>query len=177
MNRVYKLFLFSLATVLATLALGVLAPRTAHAVIATLVQIVNTPLNPVPTIDNSKAALFNAELSCAPNGVDFCHGINSNGTDGGTFTIPAGQYLVIKTVDLRNAGGIDDHLILVQWAPPYAVPGAPRAFWFAAPGGTTLQFQYPSGIAIGPNSRLSIIPTGVSTFDNPVTIRGYMTSF
>jgi hypothetical protein len=66
-----------------------LVPRAAHAVIATLVQVVDTPTSPVPTLDNSKAAMFKVELRCRvstyppPNDSGACMSITPQGTSGG----------------------------------------------------------------------------------------------
>ena len=49
MKRIYKTTLYSLAVMLAIVLVGLLAPRAAHAVVATLVQVANTAANPAIT--------------------------------------------------------------------------------------------------------------------------------
>jgi hypothetical protein len=166
MNRVYKLFLFSIGTVVATLFLGVLVPRTAHAVIATLVQVVNTPTSPVPTLDNSKSALFNVELFCVTTAANVpCAGIDSTGNNTGTFTVPAGQNLVITTFETTNTK-VNPALINLDQ------PTSIREQWILAPG--FQQLQYPTGIAIGPGSTLTVTDPTSSFFN--ARIHGYLTT-
>jgi hypothetical protein len=172
MNRLYKLFLFSLATVAATLALGVLVPHTAHAVIATLVQVVNTPTSPVPTLDHSKSALFNVELACLPtNSGPFvpCNAINPDGSTP-PFAIPAGQFLVITGFDGRTNDPAGAAVVLIQLTGPSTL--FQREIWRLA-FGATQQLQFPSGIVLGPGQ--------VTILGNPVTvgdirIHGYLTA-
>jgi hypothetical protein len=48
MNAAKRYLLVALAVVFAVTTFSVIAPRTAHALVATLVQVANTSANPVP---------------------------------------------------------------------------------------------------------------------------------
>jgi hypothetical protein len=172
MNRVYKLFLFSIATVVATVVLGVLVPQTAHAVIATLVQVVNTPTSPVPTLDNSKSAQFNVELACLPVDSGALPPCNAIAPDGSTppFTIPAGQFLVITSFDAFTFATAGSQVTLTQLTGPSTL--FQRETWHIAFGGTQ-QLQFPTGIVVGPG-QLAII--GNSGDVDNVRIHGYLTA-
>jgi hypothetical protein len=183
MKRIHKSLLYCLGGVLAIWAVGMLVPRAAHAVIATLVQVVNTPTSPVPTLDNSKSAMFKVELRCPvspypPTNDNFaCVSLTPQGTSGGRFTVPAGQFLVITTIDeasLATANLAD--LNLHQFVPPFPGSLVVREGWLLGAigeGGPTHQLQFPSGIVVGPGYQL-LISSGVGI--NTAYVRGYLTA-
>jgi len=84
----------------AALTAGVLilaAPRAAHAIAATLVQVVNTTANPVPNLDAERIARVRYESSQQPQG----HCPNGNGVQQCNFTFttpPSGYRLVVENV-------------------------------------------------------------------------------
>jgi hypothetical protein len=72
------------------------APKTAHGLVAALVQISNTPSNPVPNRDVDLPARASIQqLSC--EGSSFAGG-DILGCDPG-FTVPAGQRLVLQQLE------------------------------------------------------------------------------
>src|SRR5271170_6301852 len=87
------------AGALAAILAIAIAPKTAHGLAAALVQVANTPSNPVPTADANKATAQNVELLCTtivpeyPLGtVPVCTLVSqTNGVSGPTeWTVPAG---------------------------------------------------------------------------------------
>ena|ERR1700730_5425391 len=61
---------------------ALVAPKTAHALVATLVQVVNTSASPVPTSEVGRSnEPFMAEL-CIQNNISYC------GSDPSSFTVP-----------------------------------------------------------------------------------------
>ena len=84
----------------AALAAGVLilaAPRAAHAIAATLVQVVNTTANPVPNLDAERIARIPYESTQTPQG----NCPNSNGIEACNFLFtppPTGYRLVVENV-------------------------------------------------------------------------------
>lgn len=83
--------------------IGVLfTPKLAHAV-ATLVQVANTPANPVPTLATDALSSFAAQGDCVLSGGSFC-GIAP------IYTVPAGQIAVIESTSGRcfyDAGNLN----------------------------------------------------------------------
>jgi hypothetical protein len=142
-----------------TLALGVLmlaAPRAAHAIAATLVQVTNTAANPAITQSANTQAAQLVELSTEsliPPGSDNdyqpVHN-NANGADTPGYTVPAGVSLVITSADVTATNTAEfasfapcaspDHVILTNGT------GNIRARWMLAAGQGTAHFTYPSGI-------------------------------
>jgi hypothetical protein len=84
--------------VLAAILISVLAPKATHALVATLVQVSNTPSSPVPNKDVDSAAHATVvPLGCfanpqPPNPLACTLGVG----EGSPYTVPAGQRLVIE---------------------------------------------------------------------------------
>ena len=77
----------------------IIGPRAAHAIVATLVQVANTPANPAHTQDVSATAAQIVELRCVGTGV--FHQVFTDGSIGTTpYSVPISQSLVITSVDL-----------------------------------------------------------------------------
>jgi len=68
MRFVKNLFMGIGAVALAGMALSLIAPKAVHASVATLVEIVNTSVNPVAISDVVKSAAQNVELLCYGGG-------------------------------------------------------------------------------------------------------------
>jgi len=152
------------------LALGALilaAPRTVQAVAAALVQITNTASNPVVTQTTGAQAANMVHLECTinmsgdPNG---CYQVAAKGVgnpQGGTYTVPSGNYLVITAADV--------------YPDPFEAtnPQCPGAYNISVDGlnlttsnnPVTTHFTYPppSGVVFGPGNVIQaqgIILTG-----------------
>jgi hypothetical protein len=75
---------------LAALLLAVTAPKSVHAVVATLVQVANTSSNPVPTLEQEAQSAFDAQGTCQ---------ISVEGCSVATlYTVPAGKTAVLESV-------------------------------------------------------------------------------
>jgi len=118
------------------------APRAAHAVVAALVQIANTPTNSVPVV-----------VAPAANQLYHNHCQNSNSSaEVGCFlpAVPAGETLIVQTAGISYA------------APPGVTPidsfvGAPSEL-IVVPlfqQGSTNFATYYSGLAVGANLAIS----------------------
>src|SRR5580704_2652095 len=124
-------------------------PRTAHALVAALVQVSNTPAAPAITLDVSRLASQNVQLLCV--GTQNCSQILPDGTSPAPFYIvPTGNSLVITTVQINLAGSGS-----VQMTQGNSSAISNRAFWTFASAGS-FEFQYPSGIVISSGSDLSV---------------------
>jgi hypothetical protein len=124
-------------------------PRTAHALVAALVQVSNTPAAPAITLDVSRLASQNVQLLCV--GIQNCAQILPDGTSPAPFYIvPAGSSLVITSVQINTAGAGS-----VQMTQGNSSAVSTRAFWTFAAGGS-FEFQYLSGIVISSGSDLSV---------------------
>jgi len=138
---------FALTAILLPLA----APRAAHAIAATLVQVVNTATNPAVSQDVSKLASQNISLGGFTEVNQSTGPFYSIGVDGSlspaVYTVPAGQTLIITSVDLiPNLGVTANQEVGLGNS---ANPSNPTGFgaWDVPPGGST-QFVYPTGIAL-----------------------------
>ena len=80
------------AAVLAVILASLLAPKAAHALVATLVQVTNTSANPVPTVATDNPALQPFQWSGAQSGIEF------------SFSVPTGKTLVIEQLSVHCYG-------------------------------------------------------------------------
>jgi hypothetical protein len=86
------------------LVIALAAPKAAHGVVATLVQVVNSPLSPTKPSDLVTILSTGAKCGSSP-WFALDQQVNSDGTLS-SFTIPAGQVLIVTGVDWvsREAG-------------------------------------------------------------------------
>jgi hypothetical protein len=152
---------------------ALVTPKTAHAVVATMVDVVNTSANPAATLDNTKAASQILELICpdtAP-GEHFACEIQNADNGVSAFTVPGGQTFIITSVDVipfTPAAGIIDLLLRQN--------GSGRERWYV-PGTNTTLLQFPtSGIPISSGSTLSLTVVLDSSTGAALRIHGYLTS-
>jgi hypothetical protein len=156
---------------------ALVTPKTAHALVATMVEVVNTAEKPATTEDISKAASQIVELFCTNSETTPCTVVKSNegpGAGGPTFTVPAGQNFVITSVDIfadfSSPSGLGEAQIdLCSTAGCFEREG-----WIITQPGEA-HFQYPSGIVIAPGSTLSAFFVNASPF-SAFILRGYLTS-
>jgi hypothetical protein len=167
---------------LAAMLLSVPAPKAVHATVAALVNVVNTAANPAGTEDISKAASQIVELQCLlaiPEQTTSCES-RSAGLTYSSFTVPAGQTLIITSVDISAVPAgpgttaialFQDHL-------------GEREVW-VVPSANVTQLQFPSsGIPISSGSTLIMqnisddtsITSNGSTAQAAMVIHGYLTS-
>jgi hypothetical protein len=160
------------------LALGVLmfaAPRAAHALAATLVQVTNTVANPaIAQSPNGQAA----QLVQLSNLLALNTGFISFSSVTGNITlpnyaVPANQSLVITAVDLSPIGTCPS-IVEARLSSP-----SQQKVWFL-PSGVLTHLEYPSGIVLPPASN----PLAVFAFGGPPNaactlywdMHGYLTS-
>jgi hypothetical protein len=131
------------AMALAVTLLILAAPKAAHAIVATLVQVANTSANPAITQDVSKLASQSVELVCLPNVI--CGQVLPNGSIVSNYSVPAGSSLIVTTIQMNT---ILTGINTVQLAQLVAGSSAPVRGTWVLNGPGTFEFQYPSGIAI-----------------------------
>lgn len=118
---------------------ALLAPKTAHALVATLVQVVNTTAQPVPTLPAQAFNSFDSNGIC--QFIDTDNGHNDFCLVDPIYTVPAGKIAVVehasgrcildsgiglREVRVKNGpgGGLDT--LATQFS--FLVPGAPMNF-------------------------------------------------
>jgi hypothetical protein len=87
MKTAKQFVVVSAAFILAVVTFSVVAPKAAHAVIATLVQVSNTAANPVPTVATDNPASQPFQTRVFPSANQFV-----------SFQVPAGKRLVITDI-------------------------------------------------------------------------------
>lgn len=108
MIRISRSVLAVGATLLAAGLITFTNPKAVHAVAAALVQVTNTAANPVVTQSVGPQAGNMVHLTCelanAPGHTTFCFSVSPAGVeDPASYTVPAGQSLVITAADLTPA--------------------------------------------------------------------------
>jgi hypothetical protein len=165
MQRFAKMLAAILGAGLLALVGTMFNPRTAHALVAALVQVSNTAAAPAITLDVSRLASQNVQLVCV--GTANCSQILPDGTSPGpTYIVPADTSLVITTVQINTAGSGS-----VQMNQANSSGESIRASWTFAAGGS-FEFQYPSGIVLSSGSDLSV--NGVTPPFQEAILSGYL---
>jgi hypothetical protein len=166
--------------VLAAVLISLAVPQVAHGLVAALVQVVNTAAAPAITQDVSKLAAQNMSFLSSPNLTDTLHVRGKDGVLGSPFTVPAGQTLIITSVNFfpDSAFNFAPAVILRDFSnlsSQYAIWWAPAGV--TAAGAVSSQFTYPVGIAIqaGITPAVSISQPGFSGILE-VELHGYLTS-
>ncbi len=119
MNFAKRILMFVGFVVLAAALVSVLAPKATHGLVATLVQVTNTPANPVPTVATDNPALrpYGKYLTIFP------------GQTSASFQVPAGQTLVIEQLHYTCLGPLPSGFV-------------PAFFVSLTTGGTPLAFNF-----------------------------------
>ena len=176
MNRIYKMTACTLGGAAALFALSLILAKPARALVATLVEVVNTPATPAFTQDVSKTASQIVELQglVSPGATTAPISVTPAGASGGPFKVPAGQKFVITTVEivpLSLTTGFTT-LSLEQNS------GTGRESWQVSNSTSITQLQYPSGIvmAAGAEPQLFIFTGNGNPVGEQVAIHGYLTS-
>lgn len=102
MNFAKRLLMGAGVIGLATVLGVALTPKAAHGVVATLVQVVNTSANPVPTqaVDNHGRQALGLDASVViPDGQQGVFG--TFGDANGPYTVPAGKRLVMESLSAQ----------------------------------------------------------------------------
>lgn len=170
MKSAKRLLMVAGAVALAGLFSVMLAPKAVHAVVATLVEVSNTPANPVPTSDVYRSAAQSVSLYCSTIIGTGCISLPPTGGSGTPYTVPAGQTLMVTDVEITTptGGGVSAYYLQGVGCGPYCGSQG----WALPNDGNTHQFVFPSGIPFPAGSELNQLgDTGYSTF-----VRGYLTS-
>jgi len=167
------------AVAIATGILLLAAPRAAHAIAATLVQVVNTSANPAITQDTSRQASQIVNLACQPvtsfTGVG-CFQVDSHGNFGHQgYAVPATSNFILTSLDYwpnGAASGLGYLQIIDQTNPTplnsaYEFLGLPN---FSMP----FTIQFPSGIVVGSTAQPAIVASLSS--GQYIYLHGYLTS-
>ena len=154
------------AIALAVTLLILAAPKAAHAIVATLVQVANTSANPAITQDVSRLPSQNVQLVCTQILID-CQQILLNGSLVGSYSVPAGSSLVITTVQI-NISSTGTNAVELR------VTGGIRGTWVFNSTGT-FEFQYPAGIVFSSGQTPIVGGLGQGANDQAFLI-GYLVS-
>lgn len=152
----------------AMLLLAVTAPRTVQALGEQLVSVANTEAHPaiveeVPHMPSHVVTLLGFVASTSYN--DPLIQLLPNGTVNYFFSVPAGQSLVITSVDVTPPSSAS------AWINLYSNSGGYYGGW-TAPGSRTTGFPLSSGIVVPSGTTLSVAGSTVST---EITVYGYLT--
>jgi hypothetical protein len=125
MNSVKNFLMVAGAFALTMILFAIAAPKTAHAIVATLVQITNTASNPVP-VDTDNSARHAVRLyafgNTDQNGLYDTKLLDSS--NGQIFTVPAGKRLVIEQASLFAYPG-PGKTVLAYWVDGSAATALP----------------------------------------------------
>jgi hypothetical protein len=197
-----KTRLFQAGAAIAVLgALLLVTPRAAHSLAAALVEVANTPANPVVT--QNVPALASQIITLVPSGNGpagvtsagaftlsslerWSVAVSSGGIPPGAppYVVPVGQSLVITSIDLAeiSKSGTDTVILANSAVPSGQLNVAPLASWVAtllvpcSPGPTTTQYRFSPGLVFsaGQNVWMSYV-AGLqgSLF---AEVHGYLTS-
>jgi len=168
-----------------TLILGVviftcfaLTPASTEAAVAASVQVVNTATAPAVSQDVSKLASQNVLFVSNPVPYPNSDSLHLLGKDSqynpAAYTVPAGQVLIITSVDLVPNSAFSFSPAVVLKNP--AIANSFYGLWIVTQG-VSIQFLYPTGIAIqgGITPSLNISQPGFSG-ELVVLLHGYLTS-
>lgn len=175
MNRVSKLAKQLLMTLGALAAVGVLlslsVPRAVHAAVAALVQVVNTPANPVPSDEVSLSAAQTVGIQCQMGANAICAQILPGGAVATTaYSVPSGQNLVITEIDVTTQVGSAPCFFGI--VPVNTSTGRAISQDVVFPSdGLTHQFSFRNGIVWPPSSLIQQF--GCNDLDT--ILRGYLT--
>ena len=160
---------------------ALVAPKAAHAVAATLVQVTNSTASPAHSQDVSTTAAQIVEVRCVQ--AAGCAQVLSNGMVGapGSFSVPGSESFVITSVDIfpPTPQSFPVFVTLSQAAPLQTYVN--REQWVIQTNTTTL-FQFPvSGIVLAPQTAILVDfnfsnGSGLGLDSYSATLHGYFTS-
>jgi len=155
-----------------------IAPKTAHGLVAALVQVSNTTANPVPTEDIRGSASQILELACPTNdgGQEFCVQDDPSTPSSSPFTVPAGQNFVITQIEALCSGGGSGILSLSYSISKVGnVINATSRVYELPCNATTVEFNLQPGLVLSSTGNPIIFVVGKAT-DAPTYVRGYLTT-
>jgi len=155
-----------------------IAPKTAHGLVAALVQVSNTTANPVPTEDIRGSASQILELACPTNdgGQEFCVQDDPITPSSSPFTVPAGQNFVITQIEALCSGGGSGILSLSYSISKVGdVINATSRVYELPCNATTVEFNLQPGLVL-PSSQAPTLFSRSKATDQPTYVRGYLTA-
>ena len=171
MNLVRKSVLSFVGVAAAALLLAVASPRSVHALGEQLVNITNTAAHPANVEDVSHVAshlvMLNGFMTAANEAVPF-YQVTANGVV--NFEVPAGQSFVITSVDVGPCSNPSTQANVYLTNQP-----SNWTTWYGEwdmLGWSTLQFQYPTGIAVASGTTIWLN----SSQQCSAIVRGYLTT-
>jgi hypothetical protein len=156
------------AAAIVAAALLLAAPRAAHAIAATLVQVTNTAASPAITQGTEKQAAQLVDLFAQSSFSEF-YNVLPTGNYVFGYAIPSNQYLVITGVDVTPATCQGTISVSLVTSGTLEIKS-----WYVA-GPNTTHFDYPSGILLAPG----LTPTAAFSSSSCIAfvqMHGYLTS-
>jgi hypothetical protein len=166
------------AVALATAVLSLAAPRAAHAIAATLVQVTNTPANPAISQGTEKQAAQILELSCQSYQTASYVSCLQQTADGGVVYTPGTQSYVITAVDLLpvDANGVPCGSAASPILTASLAVNLATLYRWQVPAPPGAHFTYPSGIVIQPGGVIAVNLTGGGGCSVQAYLHGYLTA-
>ncbi|HEY1254133.1 MAG TPA: hypothetical protein VGF01_05085 [Terracidiphilus sp.] len=157
-------------------ALVLAIPREVHAIAAALVQVTNTSANPAVTEDISREASQIVHLTTLgkanvnPAVMTQLHEYIAGGTFGPGYVVPAGQDLVITSIEASVMTAGNNYLNLYD-----NTTIGQREYWYLPNVGLT-QLQFPSGFVYPSGSSVYVYIGGQGNTQMVVDVHGYLTA-
>jgi hypothetical protein len=166
------------AIFLAALLIAALAPKAAHAIVATLVQVANTSANPAITqgVPNLASQIVTLTASIDADSftkvAPFYQVSPQGGSSGTVYVTPSTQSLVITSIEFAPAGGSGN--LNLDFLNGFSLETYEQ--WNVSAGSIT-NLQYPTGLVLGPNVAPILVPnSGSTTASFNVYLHGYLTA-
>jgi len=175
MKYAKRILMVAGALALAGLLAVAIAPKAAHAVVASMVQVVNTAASPAITQDTSKQAAQIVSLLCQESPSLCLQILEGGGVASGAYSVTTGSHLVVTSAD-----------VFVNT--PFTAPGTQMflqntatgnayEFFNIPEGSAGAQFNFGSGFAVAPGTGLSIGEAYLSSAGSVVFyVHGYLTA-
>jgi hypothetical protein len=178
MLRLPKSVLTYGGTALAAALLALAAPRAAHALAATLVQVANTSANPAVTQNVSSqvsqlVSLYGSESVGDPIGTNGYFAFVSSGTFD-PYSVPPSQSLVITDIDTIPEGCTGNGIFQLNLSPSVGGNFGRNLVNLSFQGPVTPHLQYRSGIVFPPGSVPLMQLAGCQ--QSAIYLHGYLTS-
>lgn len=140
---------------LAALLIAALAPKATRAIAAALVQVVNTPANPVVTTDSLGTATL-LQLECqATSAFGSTGNFESVCVTVGSFTVPDGKRAIVENVDGNCFAPVGATIAAVQLfvTPPLVAHSLPLLFQGSAFGSNHYAYNFPFRLYADPGQQ------------------------
>jgi hypothetical protein len=180
-------------------ALLLVTPRAAHSLAAAMVEVANTPANPVVT--EGVPALASQIVTLVPSGngpagftsasaftlsslQQWSTAVSSGEIQGAPYVVPAGQSLVVTSIDLAEAAksGTDTVILANSAVPSGQFNVAPLGNWVAtllvpcSPGPTTTQYHFSPGLVFSAGQNVWMSYAAGLQGSVFAEVHGYLTS-